>query len=73
MRVVRLPDGTVEFDSKGKTAGRGAYLCADAACIALSRKQHKLERSLKVSGVPESVFLTLIAQIVTEDGGLKKV
>jgi predicted RNA-binding protein YlxR (DUF448 family) len=67
LRVVRQPDGTVMFDAKGKIAGRGAYVCAQADCIALARKQKKLERSLKVTGVPESLFLELTANVTRAD------
>jgi len=61
LRVVRQPDGTVLYDAKGKIAGRGAYVCAQADCIALARKQKKLERSLKVTGIAESLFVELAA------------
>lgn len=62
LRVVRLTDGSVEYDPKGKSAGRGAYVCAKAACIIQARKQKKLERSLKVSEVPETLFAALNAR-----------
>ena len=62
LRVVRQPDGTARFDLKGKLSGRGAYVCARPACIALARKQKKLERSLKIPGVPPDVFDELNAQ-----------
>ncbi len=61
LRVVRLPDGSVQFDLRGKISGRGAYVCAQEGCIAIARKQKKLERSLKVSIVPEGVFDALRA------------
>jgi predicted RNA-binding protein YlxR (DUF448 family) len=60
LRVVRLPDGSIVYDSKGKLSGRGAYVCAAEKCIALARKQRKLERSLKVDRVPEELFLELL-------------
>ncbi len=59
LRVVRQPDGSVTYDPKGKMAGRGAYVCAQADCIALARKQKKLERSLKAAAIPESLFQEL--------------
>jgi hypothetical protein len=62
MRIVRQPEGGILYDPKGKLSGRGAYLCARAECIALARKQKKLERSLKVSGVPEALFIELSAR-----------
>lgn len=61
LRVVRQPDGSVRYDPKGKLSGRGAYVCARVNCIALARKQKKLERSLKVSHVPEALFIELTA------------
>lgn len=61
LRVVRLAEGGVCHDPKGKLSGRGAYVCASGACIALARKQKKLERSLKVQAVPETVFHDLNA------------
>jgi predicted RNA-binding protein YlxR (DUF448 family) len=60
LRIVRQPDGSVVFDPKGKVAGRGAYLCANAKCIALARKQKKLERSLKVGALDNELFETLL-------------
>lgn len=63
MRVVRLADGAVCYDSKGKMSGRGAYVCARKECLQLARKQKKLERSLKVGAVPESVFAELEVRI----------
>lgn len=33
LRVVRSPQGDVAFDAGGRAAGRGAYVCADAACF----------------------------------------
>jgi predicted RNA-binding protein YlxR (DUF448 family) len=63
LRVVRQPDGALRYDPKGKLAGRGAYVCASAQCIAQARKQKKLERALKVSGVPEELFDALSAQV----------
>ena len=59
LRVVRQPDGTVIYDSKGKISGRGAYICARSECIALAKKQKKLERSLKVSNLTEELFTSL--------------
>ena len=71
LRVVRQPDGTVCYDPKGKISGRGAYVCARTECITLARKQKKLERSLKVNGLPEDLFDTLRARAAAAetDGG----
>ena len=60
LRVVRQTDATC-YDPKGKLPGRGAYVCARVECIALARKQKKLERSLKTSGLTEELFTELEA------------
>jgi len=46
-RVVRKPDGEIVLDVTGRLAGRGAYLCQDAACLRKALKNHSLERALK--------------------------
>ena len=67
LRVVRQPDGAVLHDPKGKLSGRGAYVCARPECIALARKQKKLERSLKVSALPEELFQELNARAIVAE------
>ncbi|HZT42513.1 MAG TPA: YlxR family protein [Chthonomonadaceae bacterium] len=63
LRVVRQTDGSVCYDPRGKLSGRGAYVCANPACIALARKQKRLERSLKLAAIPEELFTQLSAQV----------
>lgn len=49
LRVVRRPQkdgGGVFADPTGKANGRGAYVCASAACIDKAIKQKRFERSL---------------------------
>ncbi|HLK60369.1 MAG TPA: YlxR family protein [Chthonomonadaceae bacterium] len=62
LRVVRQPDGSVCYDPKGKMSGRGAYVCARSECIALAKKQKKFERSLKVTGIADALFVELGAK-----------
>ena len=47
LRVVKDKTGVVNIDPTGKAAGRGAYVCADEACIALAEKKHCLSRALR--------------------------
>ena len=68
LRVVRQPDGAVCYDPKGKLSGRGAYVCARAACIALARKKKKLEGSLKASGLTAELFAELDAVAMQQAG-----
>ncbi len=59
LRIVRQPDGSVLYDPKGKLSGRGAYVCAQAECIALAQKRKQLERALKVSGITVAFYQDL--------------
>ncbi len=63
LRIVRLPEGELQYDAKGKLNGRGAYVCASVKCITMCKKQKKLERALKVGRVPETLFETLLTNI----------
>ncbi len=65
MRIVRLPDGSVTFDAKGKLNGRGAYLCTTAQCITVAEKQKRLERSLKSAPITKE-FFNLVLQIAEQ-------
>lgn len=49
VRIVRTPDGHIQIDPTGKQSGRGAYLCGDPACLALTVRMRKLERALHAS------------------------
>ena len=60
LRVVRSPEGEVRYDPTGEANGRGAYLCADPACVAAAKKKKSLSRALKTE-VPESVYEELAA------------
>ncbi len=65
MRIVRTPDGAVVHDPTGKAAGRGAYLCADPACISVAQKKRILDRHLRQS-VPVDVYDALRAALVSQ-------
>jgi predicted RNA-binding protein YlxR (DUF448 family) len=41
------------LDVTGRLAGRGAYLCADAACVDAATKKRALDRALEVTVPPE--------------------
>ena len=47
IRIVRTPEGVIELDFTGKKAGRGAYLCHDAACLKKIRKSGRIGRILE--------------------------
>ena len=62
VRVVRSAEGEVSVDLTGKKAGRGAYLCPSAACLAKARKAKRLAHAFGVP-VPEDTFARLTEEI----------
>jgi predicted RNA-binding protein YlxR (DUF448 family) len=48
IRIVRTPEGAIEYDPTGKANGRGAYLCS-LACLEKALQTRKLDRALRVS------------------------
>lgn len=55
MRVLKTTEGPIVLDVTGKKNGRGAYLCKQAECLKLARKNKGLERSFKMS-IPDEVY-----------------
>ncbi len=55
LRVVRTPEGAIEMDPGGKTAGRGAYLCTDYQCWRKAVGSQRLARALKCSITSDSL------------------
>lgn len=53
IRIVRTPQGTLEIDSRGKKAGRGAYLCKQRSCWETGLTKKKLEHALRIQVSPE--------------------
>ena len=68
IRVVRSPEGDITLDSRGKSPGRGAYLCPDPACLARARKSRALERVLGVT-IPPEIYEDLTARMESEVSG----
>lgn len=53
IRVVKSPEGEISLDFRGKKPGRGAYVCADAACLRKARRSKALERAFSAAIPPE--------------------
>ena len=62
LRVVRIPDGSVCIDLKGKISGRGAYICVSSECLRKAIKTKRLERSLSAVFTPE-IYAALTGQV----------
>lgn len=52
LRLVRLGDGRVAVDPKGKTPGRGTYLCYKPECWDTATKKERLDHALRVTLTP---------------------
>lgn len=64
MRVLKTAEGPIVLDVTGKKNGRGAYLCRQAECLRLARKNKGLERSLKVR-IPDDIYDNLEKEFET--------
>lgn len=62
LRVVRSPEGAVSLDFSGKKAGRGAYVCRDAACLKKARKSRALERAFSAA-ISDEVYDAMEAEL----------
>ncbi|MBR4438970.1 MAG: YlxR family protein, partial [Clostridia bacterium] len=62
LRVVSPKEGEVTLDLTGKADGRGAYICADAGCLAKARKARRLERAFSRE-IPPEVYDMLEKQL----------
>jgi len=49
IRLVCISGGSVEVDTSGKKAGRGAYLCSAPGCWQIGLKGNRLEHALRTS------------------------
>jgi len=67
IRVVRSSEGGVSLDFKGKSPGRGAYVCPEPLCLKKAIKAKALERAFDVK-IPDEVYQALEAQMEVGDG-----
>ena len=49
VRLVRISGGSVEIDTSGKKAGRGAYLCRARECWQIGLQGGRLEHALRAT------------------------
>ena len=71
VRLVRRPDGLVDADLGGRLPGRGAYVCAEAACAERALKTGRLAQAFRAAcRVDEGLQSTVLAGgRVTEAAG----
>jgi len=49
IRLVHISNGSVEVDTSGRKAGRGAYLCRARECWEIVLKGNRLEHALRAN------------------------
>ena len=58
IRVVRSPEGVISLDFRGKSPGRGAYVCPSIDCFNRVRKSRALERTFECA-IPDEIYEAL--------------
>ena len=77
-----MPDGRIAIDETGRAAGRGAYVCHDAACVERAIGKGALGRALAtrvppdvqaalVAGVPATHESQQLSTLNTDEGGAR--
>ena len=71
VRIVRTPSGQLNIDETGRLAGRGAYLCRDAACWTTALERGALVRALEAPVTAElrAAMTALAARLTTTTEG----
>ncbi|MGI6248263.1 MAG: RNase P modulator RnpM [Acutalibacteraceae bacterium] len=66
VRVVKNKEGEISLDLKGRSPGRGAYVCHSLDCLAKAQKSKRFERVFECK-IPEEVY-ELMQQELRDDG-----
>ena len=62
LRIVKLPDNSLEIDHQKTKPGRGAYICHSEECARLAAKRRGLDRSFRMP-IERQVYEQLIEQV----------
>ncbi len=68
IRAVRSAEGVISLDFKGKSPGRGAYICPDAQCLKKAIKGRALERAFSCQ-IPQEIYAALEAEMEARHDG----
>ena len=67
IRVVKNKEGAISLDFTGRAAGRGAYLCKNADCLAKMIKTKLLARAFETE-IPDEVYEKLKEEFRQNEG-----
>ena len=62
IRVVRSPEGEISLDFKGKSPGRGAYVCHNPECLKRAIKAKAISRALETA-ISEDIYAAMQEQM----------
>ncbi|HEX9061974.1 MAG TPA: YlxR family protein [Clostridia bacterium] len=62
IRVVKDNENNITVDFKGKSPGRGAYICKNVSCFEKARKAKRFERAFE-SPISEEIYNILKQQL----------
>lgn len=65
VRIVRSPEGDIDLDFKGKSSGRGAYICPNADCLKKAIKAKAIEKAFETS-IPQEIYERLKTRMEVE-------
>ncbi len=66
LRVVRSPEGNVSIDLKGKTSGRGCYVCHNIECLDAALKGKRIQNALETD-ISEDI-ISLLKENILKNG-----
>ena len=55
LRIVKTPDGVLEFDPTSKKNGRGAYICSLQDCLTKALKYKRFEKNFGIKLTDETL------------------
>ncbi len=55
LRIVKTPEGVLEFDSTSKKNGRGAYICSQQDCLTKALKFKRVEKNFGIKLTDETL------------------
>ena len=59
LRIIRTPEGNIEFDPTGKKNGRGAYICRKTECVDSIKNIKKIRYALDTDASEENLTQVL--------------
>jgi uncharacterized protein len=66
IRVVKNKEGIISIDKRGKSPGRGAYICNSLECLQKAQKQKRLERAFS-GAIDKEIYEQLVKELMENE------